>query len=563
MTSLWQRSHGSWGEGWGNFLARTSAPRLTGLLLIVLGACKASPPVPVSTAPGTDNPDTGGTEQAETSVVQAMTGSDTGMNSVVVAYNDWTVWRQGDPQLQPEFSYDPKFEHLTIKYGASLAGYSVSLDGGASFEYGGKIRPPQGWAHLAGDPKLAVDPTNQRVVYLVNMGVSDERWTSVTGLPAEPGQAATDAPLSADGFCVARSLDGGQSFKEIHCEQVGEVDQTGIAVDGTGRVWVAYDDTSGLMAEWHTRVWRSEPHTWSIFKPIDPVDENLGQPPNPGPISAKITPNERRPRLVTDDAGDVYLGTFYWATIVGDHLGDLWAFRGFNVAQDTWYSYTWVTTSSADCQTPSYDSLDILFPTLPSGRSITNAFGYDFKVGYDEGGNKILRAVIPTDPGHQQQLHLGVADTRFSPNGQADPTLCRVTDATGRLSPGQQFQPTIHYYDDPNATSSSGERWWLAYMTTWDVPDPKENYIRLEAWRLQSGGAMSTRTLLTDRDWFACTRLSGYWGDYFGITMVERDGTPKMLAALPSARYNEQVAPPCTTETMAFASPLHVVAVKW
>ena len=94
-------------------------------------------------------------QQAETGINVSFLGT----SSVVsVVYNDFTnevpafiIYPPGNRQILP---------------GASLAGWSVSTDGGGSFHYGGKLTPPAGWDVLWGDPSVTGSRLDHHYAYV-------------------------------------------------------------------------------------------------------------------------------------------------------------------------------------------------------------------------------------------------------------------------------------------------------------------------------------------------------------------------------------------------------------
>jgi hypothetical protein len=147
-------------------------------------------------------------EQAEAVVTIAPRGALSDV--MVVSYND----RTQDPN-DPKIIYPsgPSGDERTIFRGASLMGWSTSVDGGQTFTYRGKVQPPAGWSMIYGDPALAT--SGEQIVYLANIASSDAAFPS-------SGEIVDMSPRDFfDGFCIARSGDGGLTFPAVKCFKKG------------------------------------------------------------------------------------------------------------------------------------------------------------------------------------------------------------------------------------------------------------------------------------------------------------------------------------------------------
>ena len=104
----------------------------------LLSACSCSPGMPVTGQ--NDEAKTIHGTQSETAAASALID---GRKTIVVTYNDDT----DDGKVK--FTANDRI----VFPGASLLGWSYSLDDGASWIYGGKVAPPAGYAALwVGDP---------------------------------------------------------------------------------------------------------------------------------------------------------------------------------------------------------------------------------------------------------------------------------------------------------------------------------------------------------------------------------------------------------------------------
>src|SRR5215204_5001122 len=127
----------------GAFVARLSLP-----LAFFIAATACAPGNPV-TGQNDEDPTIDGS-QAETVATRALAHE---TPVLVIAYNDDTV--ETNPATNaPYVQYSANGR--VVFPGASLLGWSYSTDGGSTWKYGGKLRPPAqlGIAALWGDPAI-------------------------------------------------------------------------------------------------------------------------------------------------------------------------------------------------------------------------------------------------------------------------------------------------------------------------------------------------------------------------------------------------------------------------
>jgi hypothetical protein len=251
--------------------------------LVVLGLTAATMTLTcqradVSEAPGPPGIETNDYVQAETAIVTARTGKladPMAKPLLVTTYNDGSngvvQTRSG---AQAEFVFGPGLtkQQLFARSGASFLGWATSTDG-EKWQYRGKIRPQrpkpaqgeEGWALVTFDPTIGLDETDPDFLYVVQLGVSQATFHEYTFTNSD-GLGEVGA-LPADGFCVARSRDGGKTLgREIDfatgtatepgfasCHRVTDkfdpflhdkphIDKTAATVDWLGRLWVAIED---------------------------------------------------------------------------------------------------------------------------------------------------------------------------------------------------------------------------------------------------------------------------------------------------------------------------------
>ncbi|MCC6216320.1 MAG: hypothetical protein IT376_15765 [Polyangiaceae bacterium] len=177
--------------------------------------------------------------------------------TVVLAFNDQrpTTLATGQPEWE-WFGGDSGFEQVRFRRGASFMGWAWGMlvvlpptslyDSRLTWQYGGKLRPPAGTSMIYADPSVAsFQPYFPYLMYMAFLGISDGRWDVRSNGADEivvPGSS-----LSPDQFCVARSVNGGQTFQAPTCtgaapfDEAQLVDKTSIAIDIEGRAWIAVE----------------------------------------------------------------------------------------------------------------------------------------------------------------------------------------------------------------------------------------------------------------------------------------------------------------------------------
>src|SRR5687768_6309279 len=126
------------------------------LAVVLIGACASGPHKAVT---GKDDKDpTWVGSQSETAAGSALSG---GKPSYIDTYNDGT----DDPFVK--YTED---DRIVFK-GASLLGWSYSLDKGKTWTYGGKVKPPDGIDALWGDPAIVTSNTSYRRVYISSLAI--------------------------------------------------------------------------------------------------------------------------------------------------------------------------------------------------------------------------------------------------------------------------------------------------------------------------------------------------------------------------------------------------------
>lgn len=424
--------------------------------------------------------------------------------SVVVTFNDDT-----DEEANGHIEYTAATR--TIHPGASLMGWSYSLDSGQSFTYGGKVAPPleQGWWALWGDPAITTQtgaPENSNV-FMGSLAISFRPF-------AEGGGVLHDSVLGeVDGACVARSIDGGLTFepnpqcfnhptchKCILCAGVAgdsnlqtcasDADCSGAFpyckgdfYDGgsmtgtaTGAVFYAVHD----VAAGTPHVWRAPPPLSQQFALLDlPFPEYNSFVSHP-----RLRYDSHRSRVYIAQQARIGAGI---TNIVATYYEDgVWAPSHEILVPPISLNVPYqpdITTANGIVRTANQFSFDV-------GQDEVRFF---FNVRNPETGNLSLRVVTCT------------------------PELvgCQVTYAWGQLGVADRFNPLIRVWpNDPGF----GERWALQYQTTEFDP---AGTIAINRAVQDSPNAPVILTLVPGRE--TCPTLNGYWGDYDDLQPVERD----------------------------------------
>jgi hypothetical protein len=140
--------------------------------------------------------------QSETSATTALVGTTT---RIVVTFND-------DTNDGTSITYTSTGRH--INSGASNMGWSYSDNGGATWNYGGKVKPPSGWPVLWGDPAVTTSQTNYSVVFMSNLAIPSGKFPS-GGIDGSVDPFAPESYLG--GACIAKSTDSGKTFAIYQC----------------------------------------------------------------------------------------------------------------------------------------------------------------------------------------------------------------------------------------------------------------------------------------------------------------------------------------------------------
>lgn len=229
---------------WRNIFLTWAAYGMLALCVISIAGCKQEG-VPVT---GKDAGSSDG--QSETALTTSFAN---GQSIAVVTYNDETDHAQ-------TILYGPNSRKILP--GASQMGWSYSSNSGQSWTYGGKVKPPNGWAVLWGDPAITTSNAHYRYVFISNLAIPNSKMPP-GGIDGSVVISGADSYIG--GACIARSSDGGITFQAYQC--VSNMNKNGVpnsekghfydggsmASSDAGEIYAAFVDYTTNQID----VWRS------------------------------------------------------------------------------------------------------------------------------------------------------------------------------------------------------------------------------------------------------------------------------------------------------------------
>jgi hypothetical protein len=408
---------------------------------------------------------TWGGKQAETAVNVSNVGS---KQIITVTYNDGT-------DVADKIDYTPTMR--TVNAGATLLGWSYSVDAGKSWKYGGSVSPPTGWAVLWGDPAITSDFADQRYVFISNLAVPSSKMP--------PGGITEGLGPHIGGACIARSADGGISFKIHQCVTNHSHIYDGSTMVAAGqrddrRVFAAFLDTETDRVD----VWAS-PSDTGVFKLM----------PDPFPKRTMAS----HPRLRFDRARDA----LYVAAL--DSQGQVYINR---------YTSGWGTPKVATLPLASAVPVVQL-----ADRELRTEAPFSFDVGVSsENGDDSVRVVYTVKDQETQKLYIRGAYCDAELTHCADAPEWGTTPGNFALK-GQQFSPKIR------AFKSFGHPgvWKVTYMSTDDDPDGNMVSYKEGDFAVFPNGARVFIPLNLVKRQLVCPDERGFWGDYDEIQVLRFD----------------------------------------
>jgi len=428
-----------------------------------------------------------------------------GKQIITVTYNDDT-----DKANKIDYTASTR----TTKTGATLMGWSYSLDGGKTWKYGGSITPTSNWPVLWGDPAITSDFADQRYVFISNLAVPVAKM---------PANGKIQGPLNSylGGACIARSQDGGVSFKLAQCVTNDSDFYDGGSMVAAGsdfdrRVFAAFVDVDTDRID----VWSSPNDTGSF---------SLMANPFPGMSM------HSHPRLRFDRDSD--------ALLVGalDGSGQVWLnrFKGGSWGKPTLASL------------PSAGNPDI---TL-SDRNLRTGYQFSYDIGApSQNGDDAIRVVYAVRDEGSGKLY--VRGSRCTSNLSVCDDAPEWGTTPGNLNlHGQQFNPQLRAFP---GFFGLPPVWKLTYESTDD--DPGGNKISHKEGNLAvlPNGTRIFVPFDLVSDQVVCPDNRGYWGDYDELQFAgfEKDST--------TARFvlaNTDSTSGCPTRWEYTSNQVHVSAV--
>jgi hypothetical protein len=447
-----------------------SSPRAVLVLLLFLaacsGRCRGCPPErqEVSKEAGS---------QSETAVNVSNTG---GQQIIMVTYND------GSKDQHIQYAATKR----TVLAGASLMGFSYSTDGGSSWTYGGKVKPLDDWPILWGDPAATSPFNHQNFVFISNLAVPKAKYPQ-GGVVSQGGSNGFYAAIG--GACIARSTDGGRTFKVFQCvtNQSHFYDGGSMAASPNGRVWAAYVDVNLDQID----VWQSL---------------RLGTPfsllPNPFPGKLMVT----HPRL-RFDAGTGFL---YVAARGADGSVYLNRFNGLS----------WQLPKAATFSTEIYPTIQMSDRRLRAGPQF--AFDVGAASQFERGDDTIVaednvRILYTRRDPQTGRLYIAGSFCRLDLSACFDAPEWATGTEGSLWHRGDTFNPNVRAFPGFIGISPA----WRANYTTRD-PDPAGNEVSLQQGSLAmlpNGARVFLSFPLTDPQ-VVCSDTRGYWGDYDDLQLA-------------------------------------------
>ncbi|MEA2162989.1 MAG: hypothetical protein QOK37_1116 [Thermoanaerobaculia bacterium] len=411
--------------------------------------------------------------------------------------------------------------------GASMLGWSYSFDRGQTWTYGGKVKPPKGFAALWGDPAIVVSRTDSRRVYITSLAIDESK------IPATGHHGWLDDG-SITGACVARSDDGGIHFAIQSCmsESKHFYDGSGMAAGfgGDQRIFAAFLDT----VDHHIDVWVSPDGLAAFMKIADPF-------PGMQMIS--------HPRLAYDQV----TGALLVAAIAGDQ----------KIYINRLVGSAWQKPVRASFETTKID--------IPvGGQTIRTAYGFSFDVGspslteLDNGetrvGDDAIRLLYTTRDAETKRTYVRGSGCRADLSNCIDVPQWGTTP--GNLNtPRNQWNPTVKAWIGFIGLPAE---WKATYQTTDD--DPNAVSIKQGNLAVLPNGtpiflpfdAVAPRPICPDfRYGSPGMAKSGYWGDYDEMAFAGfGDGTtPQFLLAFSDSSKG------CVNQSEFTSNHLHVSSV--
>jgi hypothetical protein len=457
-------------------IALARARRSAGIVsTVVLAASGCSSGVAVTGA--TDATSIG--TQTETAATTSFFG---GVHRIVVSYND-------ESSTQATILYGPSTRQ--ILRGASLGGWSYSEDHGATWKYGGKLKPPPGWAGLWGDPAITTSRSSYGTVFVSNLAFPDAKF------PSGGVNGWVDGSI-AGGACLFRSPNGGVDFKFFQCltdttpvpgspfsSRGHFYDGGSLAAGPGGEIYAAYVDldTSQIV------VYRS-PDGAAPFVPIPPPvpDYYVGTHPRiqVGPDGVLFAMTAAKQRSGPNPQ---------YMLVVNRFLNGAWA------------SPTLITPAEVTPEVDLGSSLLGFKLTVRTGPQ----FSFDIGTRSDVWDDSVRFLVTQRNDAGWLFVRGGVCDYALSSCGWLTGWAFGADRVTGREAQRVDvFNPDVVAF--PGFLFGIAPRWQGSFLTRYGTSTTTLNLTRATLGYVD--GKPFSIPVDIGRDQPVCSDQRGYWGDY-------------------------------------------------
>ncbi len=465
-------------------------------------------------------------QQSETATAVANFAKQT---IITVAYND-------DDPAQGKIDYTSSTR--TVHSGASLAGWSYSKDRGAHWTYGGAVTPSSDWPVLWGDPAIVASGNDQSYVFMSTLAVPKSLM---------PASGTIDGPLNdyIGGACIARSTDGGQTFKLYQCltNNFDFYDGGNMASSTAGDIYAAYIDVDQDKYE----VWHAAGENAAFVKLPDPFPNcsmathpriRVGYPPITlgapdvnlyiaGPI------NYCDPGALGKDTGT------YGQVIINRYHNGSWGTP--RVASNPSAIYPSITLSDRSLRTGPQFSFDVGAPSVDANQNAR----------HDE-----IRMMV-TRQGSRFWVEGSYCDFELANPCQPAPEWGTTPGYYSYV--GDQFGPLVRAF--PGFALLHLDPSWQASFNTRDH-DPSGNTVSIRRGSLfiTPGGARALFAWDLDTPRLVCGDTRGYWGDYDDLQFM---GFADGGTAAQFLRTFTDSSAGCTEEWMYTSAAVHVSALAF
>jgi hypothetical protein len=410
--------------------------------------------------------------QSETSFAMSRFGD---VARLTVTYND------GTDQAAVQYTATTR----VAKKGATHLGWSNSNDYGASWSYGGRVAPSDAWPILWGDPGITHSVRDQHYVYIVSLAIPKAKLDAAPG-----GEISGPVNDYIGGACIARSVNGGQTFSLYQCVQTTEADSTGDFYDGGN---MASDTQGNIYAGW-VNVDRSAVHIWRA------VGENgtFQKLANPFGASTMVSHPRLRVNLETNElfvmAIDIN-GELLLARWNGSSWGGTWHTGMF--AQ----SYPCIVASGALCGSS---------PVVRTGPQ------FSFDIGSFGKANDHIRMMFTRYSSLNGRLFIAGAGCMLgNQNCQYIPEW--GTGEGDKDKVNASYNPLVRAFRSTEMASKGEPSLWMGSHTTYHPATGRVSFGMggLGMFEDQNGQDLFIHLAIFQlANQILCADLRGYWGDY-------------------------------------------------